>query len=450
MRSFYFGFTKRAIVLMAPFVLLACEKPNNEIGLGQVIGNQATLADTSLDVLTYTTSVDSTLVALPYESQKLIGGYQGNRLVGSFVDPHFGRSAAALTAQMLLTTVNIDFGTNPVVDSAGLFLRYTDAFGDTANSMNFEVHQLQNVLSRDTTFYSSYRAQSGQLISLPNSIVPRPNSNISIGGILTTPTIAIPLDPSFFQQNFADVADGSFVGFSSQEEFIKYFKGIHVTTNTERGAILYFDLNSSNSVIRIYYHSDEEDSLQVSLNFSQAGDVLPMHFSEFSHDYDSYPTGFDLDNVDSVSGEEMVYLQSMGGVVTILDVPGLADLTNQGILINQANLEMIKQPGTGVGTQPPSRLELRTISNLGGPGSLIKDFQLNLAEGDGVYRSEPFKQGRYRFQLTRYVFEVANGGSSQKLMLLPAVKSTGANRVVLGGGTIPNSDLKMKIYYTKP
>lgn len=435
---------------MAPFVLLACEKPNNEIGLGQVIGDQATLADTSLDVLTYTVSIDSTLVALPYESQKLIGGYQGNRLVGAFVDPNFGRSSSALTAQMLLTTVDIDFGTNPVMDSVGLFLKYTGSFGDTSGTMDIEVHQLDEVLSRDTTFYSSYRAVSSQLISLPNSTSPRPNTNIKIGGVLTTPTLFVPMDPVFFQQNFADVGNGSFNGFSSQEDFIEYFKGIQVSTTTESGAILYFDLASSNSVIRMYYHSDEEDSLQVSLNFSQAGDVLPIHFSEFSQDYSGYPTAFDLSNVDSLNGEEMVYLQSMGGVVTILEVPGLSNLTNQGILINQATLEMVKQPGIGIGTKPPTRLELRTISDVGGPGSFIKDFQLSIGEGDGNFRSEPLKQGHYRFNLTRYIFEVANGGASQKLMVIPAVKSTAADRVVLSGGTLSNNDLKMKIYFTKP
>ncbi len=435
---------------MAPFVLLACEKPNNEIGLEQVIGEQATLADTSLDVLTYTISIDSTLVALPYETQKLIGGYQGSRLVGAYVDPNFGRASSALTAQMLLTTVNIDFGTNPVVDSAGLYLRYAGAYGDTTMPMSFEVHQIEEDLSRDTTFYSSYRTATDQLISLPNSIVPKPNTNVLIGGILTTPTLSVPLDPVFFQQNFADLGDGSFTGFSSQEEFIDYFKGIKLSTTTESGAILYFDLNSSNSVIRIFYHNDEEDSLQVSLNFSQTGDVIPMHFSEFSHDFNSYPTGFDLSNIDSVSGEEMVYLQSMGGVVTILEIPGLESLTNQGFLINQASIEMTKQAGVGSATPPPNRLELRTISDVGGPGSLIKDFQLNLAEGDGSFRSESLKQGKYRFMLTRYIFEVANGGQNNKLMLLPAVKSTAANRVVLSGGTVPNSDLKLKIYYTKP
>lgn len=451
MRSFYFGLTKRAILLMAPFVLLACEKPNNEIGLGQVIGNQVELADTSLDVITYTVSIDSTLVALPYESQELIGGYVGNRLVGSLVDPNFGRTSAALTAEMLLTTVNIDFGDNPVVDSVGLYLRYNGSYGDTSSPMSFDVHQLQESLSRDTTYYSSYRASLGQLISLPNSIVPRPNTNIKIGGILTTPTLSIPLDPAFFQQNFADVGNGSFTGFSTQNEFLDYFKGIHVSTTTESGAILYFELGSSNSVVRIYYHNDEQDSLSVSLNFSQGGDVLPMHFSEFSHDYTSYPTGFDLASTDSVNGEESVFVQSMGGVVTIMEIPGLANLVNQGILINQASMEIRKNPGSGAASPPPTRLEVRTIADEGGPGSLIRDFQfISGNEGDGFFRSEPLKQGVYQFKLTRYIFEVANGGTSEKLMLLPAVKSTGANRVVLTGGKAPDSQIKLKIYYSKP
>ena len=435
---------------MAPFVLFSCEKPNNEIGLEQVIGDQATLADTSLDILTYTISIDSTLVALPYETQELIGGYQGNRLLGAFVDPQFGRTSSGITAEMLLTTVDIDFGTNPIIDSVGLFLNYTGSFGDTSVPMSFEVYQLLDGIDPDTTIYSSYRATTDQLISLPNSIVPRPNTNVEIGGVLTTPTIQIPLDIAFFQQNFADVGDGNFLGFSSQDEFISYFKGIHVSTTTTSGAILYFDMNSTNSSIRMYYHNDDEDSLQVVLNFSQSGSRLPIHFSEFDQDFESYPTAFDLNNIDSLNGEEKVYLQSMGGVVTIMRIPGLNKLTDLGYLINKASFVMSKSPGNGSSTPPPTRLELRSISDVGGPGALVKDFRSDILEGDGNYRSEPLRQGRYEFNLTRHVFEVANGGTNSDMMLLPTVKSTAANRVVLNGGTISNGDLKLKVYYTKP
>ncbi|MDZ7845291.1 MAG: DUF4270 family protein [Owenweeksia sp.] len=125
---------KRAILLMAPFVLLACEKPNEELGIGQVTGGLAGLGDTTLEVLSYTQKLDSTLVALSYEDQKLVGGYFGNRMVGALVDGHFGRSESAVVAQMRLDGVNVDFGTNPVIDSVSLFMRYNGAYGDTSGT----------------------------------------------------------------------------------------------------------------------------------------------------------------------------------------------------------------------------------------------------------------------------------------------------------------------------
>ncbi|MDZ7845290.1 MAG: DUF4270 family protein [Owenweeksia sp.] len=91
-------------------------------------------------------------------------------------------------------------------------------------------------------FYFNFKPQLGQTISLPNSRVPRPNSLAMTSGELTLPTLEVPLDPAFFQQNFADKGDGNFAPFSSQDNFIDYFKGIYVTTTNTDGAILYFDL----------------------------------------------------------------------------------------------------------------------------------------------------------------------------------------------------------------
>ncbi|MDZ7845289.1 MAG: hypothetical protein U5L96_00040 [Owenweeksia sp.] len=72
----------------------------------------------------------------------------------------------------------------------------------------------------------------------------------------------------------------------------------------------------------MHYHNDDADSLTVNLNFSQSSDVLPMHFNVFEHDYQSFTTGFDLANVDSINGEATTYTQSMGGAVSISKYPG--------------------------------------------------------------------------------------------------------------------------------
>ena len=434
---------------MAPFVFIACEKSNEQLGLNQVIDESLDLADTTLDVISYTQKVDSILVALEYDDQLSLGGYSGNRLVGSHISPYFGLAQAGLVSEMVLNTVNLNFGTNPVVDSVKLYLRYSGSYGDTSKPMSFDVFQLQEALSHDSLYFSDFVPRIGQQINLPNNILPKPNTPSKIGAIPTLPTLEIPLDPSFFQQNFADRGNGSFEAFSSNDQFIDYFKGIHVKTSTSDGSILYFNLNHANSAIRIYYHNVEEDSLEVSLNFSQGGNAVPIHFSIFDQDYASYPTGFDFSDIDSLNGEDMSYVQAMGGVATVLEIPGLDDLVDGDLLINQAVLEIEKASGTGSALAPPARLELREFTGKA-PGSAIVDFRIaNAADGNGVFRSEELHQGYYRFNLTRYLFDVANTDQKIKLVVVPVVKSTAANQVILQGGTLAGNKLKLKLYYTK-
>ncbi len=444
------NFFKRAILAMAPFIFIACEKPNEQLGLNQVIGEQAGLADTSLNVISYTENVDSIPVALSYNSQLVLGGYGGNRMAGAYVDPYFGRAEAAFVSQMIPGTVNFDFGDNPVVDSVRLYMRYSGSYGDTSVPMTFEVYELEEALSRDSIYYSSFEPVLGEKLGEKSSVTPEPNTIVFIEGVKTTPTLTISLETAYFQQNFAAKADGSFPAFSTDEAFIEYFKGIVVKASATDGSIVYFDLGSANSGLKIYYSNDVEDSLSFSLRFTQQQTPLPIHFNIFEQDYQSYPTGFDLTIIDSINGESTTYVQAMGGVFTVLEIEGLADLQKNGLLVNRAVLEIPKQSGTGSALAPPPRLEIREFTSEG-PGSAIRDFAIfTNSTGDGVYRSEEFRQGFYRFDISRYVFDVLNGGENKKLAVWPTTRSTAANRVILKGGNNTDKPVQLKIYYSKP
>ncbi len=464
MKLLKLDFWKRAIFIVAPFLFIACEKPNEELGFNQVIGSVAGLGVIEFDsLITYTQGIDSLLVATD-ETQSAFGGYSGNKLVGSITDGYFGRTEASFVSQLILTDIDPDFGTNPNVDSVYLYLRYAGSYGDTSKIMNLEVFELAGdirpngvVLDADSNevdsaYYSNFQPILGATPVLlgSKSFVPRPKTNVRIENAFTGPTLKLALDTNYFQQKFADVGDGNNTDLASNAAFIKYFKGIYVRATTEKGSILYFNLGSTNSRLKVYFHNDEDPEVQsVTMNFSQSSDVQPVGFNMFNNDYSGikYPVDFNLNNMNTSIGEKVTYVQAMGGVTTVIDIPNLQWLADSSILINQAYLEIRKERGTGLGLAPPPGLEIREFTSRG-PGSTIRDFAT--ATGGGTFVAEEIRDGYYRFNITKYVFEVVNTGVPKKLAVVPVAKSTAANRVILQGGYGTESPVRLKVYYTKP
>ncbi len=435
---------------MAPFIFMACEKPNEGLGFEQVIGGSAEVGKLEFPVRTYTVPVDSQVVALSYNDQfALQVRYSGIRMVGSYIDPYFGKAESAIVGEIVPEDLDVNFGENPKVDSVRLYFRYRGAYGDTSKPMSIAVHQLAEQLSRDTIFYSSFRPALGDKIGGKENFIPRPNSLVTINGLLTNPTLSIPIDTTFIKNTLVDKGDGTFDAFSSTIKFLEYFKGLYVSATSEDGSILYLDPANSNSRMVIYYQNEEQDSLVYSYTFNQERTEVPMVFSVFGHDYSG--AAFDAANPDSINGEERIYIQAMGGPAGILEIPGLDTLANSGMLVNEAYLKIHRSTGVASGLPMPSRLEVREYVN-GLPSAYIPDFQPNsngTIFGDGAYVSEELRQGNYRFELTRYVFDVLNGAEPKSLAVIPVIRTTTARRVILEGGLSDSHPVTLTLYYTK-
>ena len=210
---------------MASFALLsACEKPTDGLGFDQVIGGTIEADTLHIPIISYTTAVDSILVALPYQQQLLFGGYNSTRLIGRTVSSNFGTEEARLLAQLLPEQVNPDFGDNPIIDSVNLYLRITEAYGDTSIAMNISVSELEQSFSKDSSFYSNYSPLVGREIGRLDNYMPQPKTNVLVEDLLAPATIRIPLDLAFFQSKFADVGNGEFDSLASFTNFVEYFQ----------------------------------------------------------------------------------------------------------------------------------------------------------------------------------------------------------------------------------
>lgn len=442
-----FTFLKRAILVVAPFILIsACEKPTDDLGFNQVIGSTINADTLHLPLISYTTEIDSILVAAAYSFQTgALNGYSPTRLMGINNSTYFGQSKAIMLAEVLPLQVNPDFGESPVIDSVSLYLRITGAYGDTTQAMNIEVHEFAENLSKDSLFFSNFKATLGDKIGELNNFYPKPKTVSQFEGQAAVPLVRIPLNTDYFQTRFADVGDGSFDGFSSFSKFLDYFKGLQVSA-TNGAAILTFNLESNFSALRIHYHNTE-DTTAIELDFDPDRGLVPITFSVFEHDY---AMGLiDFNSTDTVNGDDQTYIQAMGGVATALKFnrTKLDSLSQQGFVINRALLEVSTAIGTGESVAPSSRLEIRELVGKG-LGARSIDFQDD--RGGGQLRLGVFRDNRYTFDLTQEIFDILNTGQFRTLALVPSSRTTSANRTILQGGSSPLERAKLIVYYTQP
>lgn len=439
-------FLKRAILLMAPFLFIACEKPSDGLGFEQVIGGTIEADSIHLPLISYTAPIDSILVALPYSDQIRFGGYNSTRLIGRTNSPYFGQEEAALIAQVLPTQVNPNFGTNPKVDSVNLFIRLTEAYGDTITPMSFEVHELKELIVKDTSYFSNFDPALGALLGRLDNYQPKPRTSNEFEGAAAPAHLRINLDTAYFQRKFADVGDGTFDSLAGFETFVNYFKGLKVSC-TQGGAILYSNLASSFSLIRIYYHNDE-DTTFTDLSFDQDKSVVPIILSSFSQDY----TGarLDLNNQDTINGEATTYIQAMGGAVTAFkfNTDAIDSLSQEGLVINKATVAFYTAAGTGEAVAPTPRVEVRFLNGRA-LGDRILDFQ-GEANGGGVLSRTVFRDNQYEVNVTRALFEMLNRGENNTLALVPVSRTSAAHRTILRGGKAVQERARVIVYYTKP
>ena len=441
-------FTQGAIIAMASLVFLAsCEEPNQELGFSQIIGSNVNADSIAVPIITYTKPVDSVLVALSHSDQLLIGGYAGNKLVGSYNTPLFGEAHAATVTEILPANLNVDFGANPKVDSVLLFLRVTNAYGDTTQPVTFKVSQLEEQLSKDSIFFSGYNPPVGaELGTLKNTII-RPNSISIRDGFELPSSIKIPLDTAFFQEQFADIGNGTASEFASFENFLDHFKGM-VIEATQAKCITYFNLNSTLSSLQIFFHNDNDTALTASFDFLQNKSTVPINFNIFDQDFSSAMV--DLQNQDTSLGEARTFTQSMGGLSTVLKIDNARfdSLIAAGAVINKAVLTLHTDVLAADPEAPHQRLELRKMTDRG-PGDRIKDFAQD-GGGDGRLRQGRFRNNQYTFDLTRHLFEVTDTKINPNLAIVPRAKTTIGNRTVLRGGRDPLLRTRLIIYYTNP
>lgn len=421
------------------FFFSSCTKTPESIGLELVNDNQNFVGiDTTFEITAFSSVEDSVRT-----DETTIN------LLGSRFTDVFGLTNTSIYTQIRLSSVQPEFGENPVPDSTILTFVYSGSYGNIETELSLKVNELLEKFYKDSIYYADtdFEFSPNEMGSL--TFIPTPNDTLVIDSVDYPAELRIPLNNDLADMVF-DPANADSLG--SSDSFVNLFKGMYVSVEDVGipgdGSILAFDLLKERSNVIVYYHNDEEDSLSYTFNIN----LFCGRVGRFQHDY-SLSTDPDfiaqIVNGDTTKGTEKLYFQGMSGVQTEIWFSGLADWVDQGnIAINQAKLILpVFSDAVSENEVIPERLVLFKYKEDGS-----KAFTTDQIEGDqyfgGTY-SEGFND--YSFRLSRYTQSILNGEPDYGIVLHPSGKNVRAEEVVIYG-TNPSAPqtakVKLEIIYT--
>lgn len=433
-----------AFFLVAIVAAVSCKKEEGDLGL-QVQPQEDQLNVNVIDT--------STVVAYTILEDSLRSDEFFSNLLGSYVDPVFGKTTASIYTQIRMESQSVDFtsisGTTAetVVDSVYLYLDL-DGFYGNLDAQTFEVYEVTDDFFVDSNYYSNTTLTNAgtDLVQVGmGTIVPDPLNSGVIEGEVVNPVLKIRLANSL-GDNF--VAESGGANLADNDAFVAWFKGLYITVNnpsqsTDEGALLTTDLLDDNSRVTMYYRytfPGEEDTLKFNFNINTSS----ARFNTASHDYTGTPVEAQL--LDSSLGSQSVYVQALAGVKTRVEFPFLQSLPDS-IVINNADLVL---PFDYFSSDPYTPHNLLHVLGIDDDGETY--FTDDFFEGESIHGGTvDYDNNEYRFNIAKHVNNVLTGARSNNgLYLLSSSAMITTNRAVINGTNSSNKNkMKLVITYTK-
>jgi len=374
-------------------------------------------------------------------------------IVGQFYDPVFGQTNALVYSNLSVASPVQSYGPNPQIDSVLLYLKFADFYGKNTklrSLMRFEVFEVTDEMPEPpTNGYTVYNTNF-------------PINSIPLGSLETAPlfpvegtdgtVLKIRLDATlgtrFLQEDSLNAGNINSI-----------LKGIMVratclTPGSGNGALMRFQLSSTVSGIRIYYHTDNQTGQVV--RTTTAGSTA-LHVNSVAYDRTSANPDLvqKLQNPQfDYSIEPNLYVQPFQGIRVALNIPGLDSLKKLGpVVVNRAELIFPvaeDEPEFGL----PNSLILYQLNELG-QFQLLSDvlfadqYNLSLSSFFGGFYDATKKE--YRFRISRHVHEILNGNLPNETLWLDysiTNKNSSLPRVVLRGPNDPQNKLRIELSLT--
>jgi len=451
-------------ILLVSFI--ACERNFKDIGIALVDNNKFETNHLISPVISYIKKIDSVRTdSLP------------QYVLGVNINNTFGKTTAAIASQLALPLNGTDFGINPTIDSVILDLPYystktgtekvpnpSDAndtivvptfkldsiIGDKSKAFQVTVSELGTFLNtldpNDPTkrkfYYSNknYNTIGPSLYS--GTFTPNAKDTVAFikykdlnGNVFDTdtikrsgsiPSIKLPLNESFFQNNF--IAQSKSEAFTTVDAFSHYFRGLYISASGNDGSLITMPL--ANASITIFYSNDvtSTDTSNVSTTKrTKQKMIFPIgriKTNKFEHDYSFATSAIQskLLNADKINGEDKLYIQGASGSMIVLKLfpnGSLDSIRAKNWLINEASLTLYIDKDLS-GSNIPKRLFIYNFDD----NAQLRDI---IAEGatvlDGtLHFDDKGNPSFYKFRFTDYMAQILKSDNPRKLSKL-AIKS---------------------------
>ena len=424
--------------------LSSCRKPEEDLGLDLLPGDPLGLVIDTVQLHAYT--VKDTVVRTSALSRNLLGSY---------LDTEFGLLRAGVVTQLRLSANNIgsgQIGANLEPDSLVLSLAFDGinyAYGNL-NAQVFRVHELAEDLSVDSLYYTDDvpEVQGEDLVALRGGrITPQPLAGPVIGGDTLLPQLRIPLSNTLARRLLDAFGTPAL---ADNTAFLQFFKGLCITVDNGsqlpfESGLLYLNLLNTASKATLYYRDvvnapDEQRSLDLLINQNC------VRYTVVERDLDQALTGgLNAALADTNTNAATTYVQALGGMRTVLRMPGIGSLAGEGRVLAKAELVVPVKGSYYPLLAPPSQLFIFRKDE-DGADAFLPDQLGGIGAIDGTYNAS---DRVYRFNITRYVQQVLNGTLEEgRLMLVPGSSGVSANRAVLAGPADASAPMRLRLTFT--
>ncbi|MCS6990249.1 MAG: DUF4270 domain-containing protein [Chitinophagales bacterium] len=390
-----------------------------------------------------------TLITHTLAEDSILSSSTVNNLCGVMFDPYFGRSYAAFFTELNLPTNDVDFGMPDTlfVDSVVLMLDVVNVYGYSQVPQTLHVYEVTEPMRpKPTEGYFSTRSFTVEDLPLGRKTlyVPNRKDSLQLAEGKLPPHLRIRLSDRLGQRLLQQSGSEHF---KTDSNFKNFFKGICVapdTLATPYGAsIIYVNLQSGLSGLRLYWHTPTRDSLR--FTFPITSNEVRTNY--FRHNYMQSQVQSFLVNANPM-GDSVVFVQGAAGVKARLLIPSLSQLKQ--VVINKAELvitSVLDENRTDSIFTPPDQLVCITVDSSGKDISL-PDVTGPLQFGGTSIRKVTIDRRsyvQYRFSIAQQIQQLIDGKTPDRgLFLIPFRRAEVASRLVAGGGR-RNDQARMKL-----
>jgi Domain of unknown function (DUF4270) len=433
-------FTLSATFLLAVFLIVACRKKDTLVGSSGIDVN-GLLAAGAVD--TFTLETYSVLDDSINTKNPLLN------VLGEMNDPVFGKMKNSFYTQLRLEAANPDFGdTNDIVmDSMVLAMQFSNYTGKLT-PQTFEVYEVNEDIESDTAVkyyeFSSLSVKPTNLVAAgQGTITPEPIADAIIDTISVQPQLRIQLDTNFAKRLIGEAESGG-TNFTSNDNFLNYFKGLYIKTNNApqavgTGGIFAFNMLSNASKVTMYFRRWElvnNVNTLVKKQFDMVINGSSTNFNRVERDI----TGSKVEQaLNNPSNGLVSFYTQVFGLRAAVKIPGLSNLPKTAI-IHKAVLYLPIEYQTGSVYSPGSTVLMFEKLTEGGNTAVrwytptVSDFTKSVTQDIGTFAQQ-----------------IVSGLKENKpIYISPSRISTSGDRVIFNGPNTTNKEKpKLYIIYTE-